>query len=150
MGEPHLIHLTSKTFLQYEPSAVYIHFNIFDKGRLINPYGVPLFNTFILLSSAASLNAAHKAVRKENMTRTSVFLFITIFLGLFFVGVQFYEYKNCNFSFNDGIYACAFLSLTGLHGFHVILGVMALIFCLYNFMKKNYTAKYHQSFEFAI
>jgi cytochrome c oxidase subunit III len=150
LGEPHLAHLTTKTFLKFEPSSVYIHFNIFDKGRLINPYGVPLFNTFILLSSAASLNAAHKAIKKENFSRTFTYLFLTIFLGLFFVGVQFYEYKNCNFSFNDGIYACAFLSLTGLHGFHVILGVFALIICFFNFYKKNYSSKYHQSFEFAI
>ena len=150
VGEPHLIHMTMKTFTNYQPSSVYIHFNVFDKGRLINPYGVPLFNTFILLSSAASLNAAHKAIRKENFSRNNFFLLLTILLGLFFVGVQFYEYKNCNFSFNDGIYACAFLSLTGLHGFHVILGVLALFFCFLNFKKKNYAPKYHQSFEFAI
>merc|ERR1711994_785496 len=46
----------------------------------------------------------------------------TIILGIFFVLVQFKEYSDSIFSFNDSCYGSVFFLLTGFHGFHVIIG----------------------------
>jgi len=64
--------------------------------------------------------------------------------------VQFLEIKSSTLQYNDGIYACSFYSLTGLHGIHVILGVFALFLCFINFMKGNYTRKRHDTFWCAV
>lgn len=40
---------------------------------------------------------------------------------------QAYEYICCSlFSINDSVYGSAFFSITGLHGFHVFVGLLFL------------------------
>merc|ERR1712165_57339 len=56
-------------------------------------------------------------------------LVITIILGIFFVLVQFKEYSDSIFSFNDSCYGSVFFLLTGFHGFHVIIGLIFLFIC---------------------
>ena len=46
------------------------------------------------------------------------------------------------FSMNDGVYGAVFFSLTGLHGFHVFLGVMFLFFSLLVNLKKKFRKSY--------
>merc|ERR1712177_6215 len=58
-------------------------------------------------------------------------LVITIILGIFFVLVQFKEYSDSVFSFNDSCYGSVFFLLTGFHGFHVIVGLIFLLICCY-------------------
>merc|ERR1711878_35861 len=58
----------------------------------------------------------------------------TVFLvysGIFFVLVQFKEYSDSIFSFNDSCYGSVFFLLTGFHGFHVIVGLIFLLICCY-------------------
>merc|ERR1712141_74552 len=62
---------------------------------------------------------------------TIINLIITIILGTFFVFVQFYEYTESLFSFNDSCYGSVFFLLTGFHGFHVIVGLFFLLICCY-------------------
>ena len=56
-------------------------------------------------------------------------LIVTILLGLAFLGGQAYEYTNLivneDFAITSGIYGTVFFSLTGLHGLHVTVGVLA-------------------------
>lgn len=54
----------------------------------------------------------------------------TVMRGTVFLALQAYEYVVCDFSITDSIYGSLFYSLTGLHGFHVFVGVM----CLFSFM----------------
>merc|ERR1712083_418994 len=49
----------------------------------------------------------------------------------FFVLVQFKEYSDSIFSFNDSCYGSVFFLLTGFHGFHVIIGLIFLLICCY-------------------
>jgi cytochrome c oxidase subunit III len=52
--------------------------------------------------------------------------FVTIFLGILFICFQGFEYYQACFNLSDGIYASVFYMLTGLHGCHVIIGVILL------------------------
>jgi len=131
-------------------SRSFIQLVIHDRGQIISPYGLPLTNTLILLCSAATLNASHASLKRSKYTKSSVMLFITVLLGLTFMYFQFLEYKGATLKFNDGIYSSCLYSLTGLHGFHVALGILVLLICFTNIIKKNYTAKYHQSFYYGI
>lgn len=90
----------------------------------INLFGVPLLNSFLLLSRAVSLTWCHYFFLEGK--KSNFFLLLTIFLGLVFLVVQFFEYKNISFSFRDSAYGSIFYILTGFHGFHVFLGVFFL------------------------
>ena len=131
-------------------SRSFIQLVIHDKGQIISPYGLPLTNTLILLCSAATLNASHASLKRAMYFKSILLLSITILLGLTFMYFQFLEYKGATLKFNDGIYSSCLYSLTGLHGFHVALGICVLFICLVNIAKKNYTAKYHQSYYYGI
>ena len=131
-------------------SRGYVELIIYDKGQIISPYGLPMVNTFILLCSATVLNSSHLALRNAKRLNSAVFLSLTIILGIFFMFFQCSEYNKATLKFNDGIYASCLYSLTGLHGFHVALGICVLFICFINILKKNYTAKFHQSFYYAI
>lgn len=136
---------------QVHQNEIYLlHINFYDKGQLLNPYKLPLLNTFILLSSAGTLNVSHLYLRKSKFFKSLFFLLLTIFLGFFFVCIQYKEYKESSLQYNDGIYAACFFSLTGLHGFHVILGLFCLIVCFLNICLLNYTSSFHQSFHYSI
>ena len=50
----------------------------------------------------------------------------TVMRGTVFLALQAYEYVVCDFSITDSIYGSLFYSLTGLHGFHVLIGVVSL------------------------
>ena len=130
--------------------AVRFHFNLFDCGQLIDPYGYPALNTALLLISATVLNSGHAKLKMGKYLKSFFFLALTLLLGVIFLCVQFLEIKGCTLQYNDGIYACSFYSLTGLHGIHVILGVFALFLCFINFIKGNYTRKRHDTFWCAV
>lgn len=54
------------------------------------------------------------------------YIFFGILLGCLFVCNQFIEYNENQFSINDGIFGSVFYFLTGLHGLHVIGGLIGL------------------------
>ncbi len=133
----------------------------------IDPWGLPLFNTALLLSSGVTVTWAHKALvssRTENLAvefknedakylpRASVVkaLLFTIFLGFLFTTIQLYEYKHAQFSISDGIYGSVFYLLTGFHGFHVLIGTVFLIVCLLRQIAYHFTRERHLGLEFAI
>lgn len=153
-GTPGYYHMSNvyalfeKELWQYK--KVKVHTNLFDSGILVNPWGLPVVNTLILLTSAAILNAGHCYLTLSKFFKSLICLFITMFFGVLFVICQFIEYFKCSMSFNDGIFAACFLGTTGLHGIHVMLGIFALYMCSMNFLNKAYTPNFHQTFYFSI
>jgi len=59
------------------------------------------------------------------------------------------EYFNAPFNLSDGIYGTIFFSLTGLHGFHVIVGTIFISVCFYRFLSFHFTTSHHVGFEIA-
>jgi len=116
----------------------------------MNPYNIPLLNTVILLVSGATLTLSHTFLRIERFFSSVCSLLVTIFLALYFIFCQCYEYCYSGFAINDGIYGSTFFMLTGFHGFHVFIGTCFLIFCLIRFFLMHYTRTDHLSFECAI
>jgi len=54
-----------------------------------------------------------------------------------------YEYINAPFTLADGVYGSTFYRLTGLHGFHVIVGTIFLGVCLYRTIAHHFTTYAH-------
>lgn len=98
----------------------------FPHGAGLQPI---IFNTVVLLSSGGTVHMAQLALKKDAMKRFRVWLGATILLGAVFILGQIREYREL---VGDGltprvsVFGTSFFSLTGVHGLHVIAGLVAL------------------------
>ena len=117
--------------------------------EIINPWLIPLLNTTLLLTSGATLTWSHSAIVGGYRLEAITGLIFTIILATIFTLFQVYEYCNAPFNLSDGIYGSTFYMLTGLHGFHVIVGTLFLGVALYRLAEHHFTVSNHLGFEFA-
>jgi cytochrome c oxidase subunit III len=114
-----------------------------------NPWGLPLVNTLILLTSGTTVTAAHHALLEGNRRGLIWGLTATVVLGLVFTALQAFEYMHAGFGINNHIYGSTFFMATGFHGFHVIIGTIFLGVCLVRAMMGHFSPKQHFGFEAA-
>jgi cytochrome c oxidase subunit 3 len=93
----------------------------------LDPWGLPLWNTIILLSSGVTITCAHKGILAAERISTTNGLIATISYGVIFTFIQSYEYIIAPFSINDGIFGSLFFMLTGFHGIHDSLSVLYFV-----------------------
>jgi heme/copper-type cytochrome/quinol oxidase subunit 3 len=115
----------------------------------MNPWGIPLLNTFILLTSGATITWAHYAMIAGYRKQVIEGSIATIILAAVFTGFQGYEYVNASFSLSDGIYGTTFYSCTGLHGLHVLVGTIFIAVCFFRNLNYHFTRTHHLGFEAA-
>merc|ERR1712176_65029 len=94
---------------------------------LPDPCELTFANTLLLSNAAVSLGGAFVSleISSQFLIFFSLFSFI---LAWTFVSLQIKEFRVMGLSINDSVYSCLFFFLTGLHFFHLLLGV--LLFCL--------------------
>lgn len=115
----------------------------------MNAFGIPLLNTFILVTSGAWITKSQFEILAGNRRESIEGLLFTIFLAILFTAFQGYEYLNASFNISDGVFGSTFYMATGLHGSHVIVGTVFIIVCLIREIKFHFTTKNHVGFEFA-
>lgn len=122
-------------------------------AAIISPWGLPLLNTILLVSSSFTVTFAHHGINEGNRKKLINWLVITIVLGLTFLCVQAYEYYHAyadlGLTLNAGIFGTTFFMLTGFHGAHVTLGTFMLIVMLGRSFKGHFTEKDCFGFEAA-
>jgi len=120
---------------------------------VIGPWGLPLINTILLVTSSFTLTVSHHALKEDHRKKAKTWLAATIALALVFVFVQGYEYvhayQDLGLTLQSGIYGSTFFMLTGFHGAHVILGTLMLVIMLARIQKGHFTADNHFGFEAA-
>ena len=125
--------------------------DIIEPFTTMTPFWLPTINTALLLSSGVTLTIAHHALRENHRGRTIAFMWMTVVLGLVFLGVQGYEYAHAysdlNLKLTSGVYGSTFYMLTGFHGFHVFVGMLMLLFITLRLQKGHFTADKHFGFE---
>jgi cytochrome c oxidase subunit 3 len=117
--------------------------------EVLDPFGFPLLNTFILLCSGTTVTWAHHSLIHGDREGLKKGLWCTILLGLLFSFIQGYEYVHAPFDFKGNIYGATFFMATGFHGAHVIIGTIFLTVCLVRSYKGEFTPKQHFGFEAA-
>ncbi|MBA4255880.1 MAG: cytochrome c oxidase subunit 3 [Polaromonas sp.] len=124
---------------------------IVEPFQIVGPFWLPTINTALLLTSGVTLTIAHHALQAGNRTKTIAFMWLTVLLGVTFLGVQAYEYAHAwgdlNLKLSSGIYGSTFYMLTGFHGFHVLVGMLMLLFITLRLQKGHFTANKHFGFE---
>jgi len=117
----------------------------------MEPWGIPLLNTLLLLSSGVTITIAHHALRAGNRKVLMIFLALTIILGFTFLGFQAHEYAEAythlNLTLGSGVYGSTFFMLTGFHGLHVTLGAIMLTVIWLRCAKGHFTKEHHFAFE---
>ena len=117
--------------------------------EVIDPWHLPLYNTVILLLSGTCVTWAHHALLHNDRKGLITGLLLTVALGVLFSTVQVYEYMHAPFDFKNSIYGATFFMATGFHGFHVFVGTVFLLVCLFRAVGGGFTPKQHFGFEAA-
>lgn len=116
----------------------------------VNPWGIPLLGTCVLLASGFVLTLGHHGLVQGNKDLTLISFFFTVLLGAFFLFLQANEYYYGEFTIADSVFGSVFYCTTGLHAQHVIIGVLFQTICLIRIYFDSFTTEHHLSAEFAI
>lgn len=118
---------------------------------VIPAFGIPALNTIILLSSGVTVTLAHWALKKNQRSRLSFWLFATVALGVLFLYYQVIEfhhaYTELNLTLDSGVYGSTFFMLTGFHGLHVTMGATMLAVIWVRTLRGHFTPRKHFAFE---
>jgi heme/copper-type cytochrome/quinol oxidase subunit 3 len=80
--------------------------------------------TVLLLASSLPLFWAEPAIRRGDIRRLRIGLLVSFLLGAAFLANQAIEYVELPFAWGDNAYTSIFYTITGLHGLHVVVGLM--------------------------
>src|SRR5882672_8445723 len=115
--------------------------------------GVPLINTLILLTSAATLVWAHWGLKKGSRGQLKLGLALTIALGIVFLGLQlsehYHAYTAQGLKLGSGTYGATFFMLTGFHGVHVAVGATILTVIFTRALRGDFTPDDQFAFQAA-
>lgn len=114
---------------------------------------VPLtaMNTFLLICSSVTLVWGLQSIQAGDNKKGNWGLFLTTLLGAVFVGVQGYEYYELwvhrGLRADTNIFGSCFYAMTGFHGLHVFLGVVAMAVVTWLGLAGRYSPKCHGPVE---
>ena len=110
---------------------------VYRGKSMVGPYPEDLLNipfitvtTFVLLMSSLMMVLALAAVQRGDMKWGKVWLFMTAFLGMVFLGGQVFEFTHFvheGLTLKTNLFGGTFFLLTGTHGAHVAVGVIWLL-----------------------
>jgi len=115
------------------------------------PFHLPVFvagvNTFILITSSATVHWSLQSIKRGNHAGLQAGLLLTFLMGLTFLITQAREYSRVGFAPKDGAFATIFYCLTGLHGAHVFVGLTILLFMTVRAFRGHFSAEDHRGVE---
>jgi cytochrome c oxidase subunit III len=114
-------------------------------------FHLPVFvagvNTAILVTSSFTIHWALQAIKRDNRAGLKAGLVLTLALGLVFLLTQIREYSRVGFAPHDGAFGTIFYGLTGLHGAHVLVGLVLLTMATIRAFRGHYSAAHHHGVE---
>lgn len=119
-------------------------------------------NTVVLISSSVTMALAIRSMQLNDRKKTIWFLIITLACAVVFLVVKYFEYSHKfhlgqlpgkYYTFtgvqgsNPHIFFSVYFTMTGLHGIHVLAGMVAISWVLYRTVKNNFSAQYYTPIE---
>lgn len=109
-------------------------------------------NTLILITSSFTYALGLDFIKRDNKQKFSLCLILTVLLGCAFLILKTFEYKD-KFAHHifpkTNVFYSSYFTLTGLHGLHVLAGVVLMLILLIYNLKKHFSASYYDSVEAA-
>jgi len=96
-------------------------------------------NSCLLFGSGATMHFAMESWKHLKKDAFNAWMLFTIVLGTMFLGGQAYEYHSLKITWAGSTMGASFFTLTGLHGFHVFVGIIYLITLMIQANKGVYT-----------
>ena len=110
---------------------------VYRGKSLVGPYPAEIFEiplvtvgTALLLFSSLFVVLALNGCEQGNRKKFLGWLAMTILCGLFFIGMQVYEFTHFyheGLTMQKNLFGASFFTLTGFHGTHVAIGVIWLL-----------------------
>jgi heme/copper-type cytochrome/quinol oxidase subunit 3 len=112
---------------------------------------IPLIalNTFILILSSFMVVQALESIRNGRQVSMRNYLIAVMVLGALFLGGQAFEWTSL---YKEGIwfsspFGTPFFTITGIHGTHVLVGLIWCVYLLIGVFKGAYTRSKHLAIE---
>ena len=90
------------------------------------PVGLPLFMTFLLVTSSVTIHKAEEMFEHGDMAAFRKWMVITLLFGLAFLSCTTFEYHHLlehGFTPATNAFSMIFFSITGFHASHVVIGL---------------------------
>jgi cytochrome c oxidase subunit III len=83
--------------------------------------------TLLLVLSSGTMQLAVRAAERDDRQKVLTWLGVTFGLGTIFVAAQGLDWSRLHFAISSHAYGSAFYLMTGVHGLHVIGGLLAML-----------------------
>ena len=103
--------------------------------------------TVILLGSSFPVIYAEHAIKRGNIRGLRVGLAMAFVMGLIFISNQGLEYRDLTFGWRDNAYGSLFYLITGLHGAHVVAGLLMSLVVQIKAWTGRFSAKRHRTVQ---
>lgn len=103
-------------------------------------------STFVMITSSIIFHLAVKAIKRDNRAQTSLFLGITLILGIIFIVLQFVGFNEIIetgyfFTGPESSVTTSFLYIVVvMHLAHLFAGIISLLIVIYNHYKQKYNS----------
>jgi heme/copper-type cytochrome/quinol oxidase subunit 3 len=101
--------------------------------------------TAILLGSSGPMFFAENGIRKGNQMRLRLGLALVTVMGVIFFCYLIYEYRELEFGIRDNAYGSLFYSIIGLHGAHVMGGLLMIGMLQIKAWQGKFSAERHET-----
>jgi len=120
-----------------------------EAAKVLDPLKAGIYTVF-LLSSSFTVWFAEKGLRRGNQKAFRSWLLVTLILGAVFLVGQGREYLHLygeGVTVSGNIFGTSFFTLTGFHGFHVLLGLIALAVIFVLALKGDFLERHSSAVE---
>ena len=106
-----------------------------------------LISTIVIIISSGTFIAAKRAIKKDNRSLTTIFLLITLVLGVFFIINQlkgFQEIINSGYNFTgptSNVTMSYIYLIAVVHIVHVVAAIISLLVVIVNHLRQKYNSK---------
>ena len=104
---------------------------------------LPLIATAVLLASSGTVVLAGRGLKRKNRGQSILGIVATLVLGAIFLGLQIYEFAHADFAPTDHAYGSLWFTLLGLHGIHVLVGLLLMVAVLIWLLRGYFSADKH-------
>ena len=114
-----------------------------------------VISTIVIMMSSLSFILAKRALKNQNRKATTIWLLVTLVLGIIFIFNQFNGFQQIinqgyNFTGPTSNVTMSYIYLIAMvHILHVVVGLICLLVVIYNHFKQKYNAEHMLGFELA-
>ncbi len=140
----------------------YMHPEMFYNVHKLLDVNLGALNTVVLITSSLTMALSIRSMQLGNKKQTLILLFSTLLLAAVFLVVKYMEYSHkfhlgqlpgkwYTFDGAEGenphLFFSVYFAMTGLHGIHVIAGIIAITWMIIRTFRNHFSANYYTPIE---